>query len=66
MLLFASYLRIPYRYVIVLYVIDRLVQYRIPYSLFVVVRVGNVGLLYHTSKNGYKKWCARNVTIPDI
>lgn len=52
MLLFASYLRIPYRYVIVLYVNDRLVQYRIPYSLFVVVRVGNVGLLCYTAKNG--------------
>lgn len=55
MLLFTSCLRIPYRYVIVLYVIDRLVQYRIPDSLFVVVRVGKVGLLYYTAKNGYKK-----------
>jgi len=43
----ASSLRIPYRYVIVLYVFDRLVH-RIPYNLFVVVRVGNVGLVYHT------------------
>lgn len=33
------------------YVIDRLVQYNIPYSLFVVIRVGNVGLLYHTAKD---------------
>lgn len=55
MLLFASYLRIPYRYVIVLHVVDRLVQYPIPYSLFVVLRVGNIGLLYDTANNGYKK-----------
>lgn len=66
MLLFVSYFRIPYRYVIVLYVIGRLVQNGIPYSLFVVVRVGNVGLLYYTAKNGYKKWYARNFTIHDI
>lgn len=64
MLLFASCLRIPYRYVIVRSVIARLVLYRIPYSLFVVVRVGIVGLLYHT--NGHKKWYAIRFTIHDI
>lgn len=38
MLLFASYWSIPYRYVIVFYVIVRRVQYGIPYSLYVVVK----------------------------
>lgn len=53
MLQFAYYMRTPYRYVIVLYVVDRLVQYLIPYSLSVVLRVGNIGL-YDTANNGYK------------
>lgn len=68
MILFTSYSRIPYLNVIVFYVIVRLVQYRIPFSLtlLVVVRVRNVGLLCHTAMNGYKKWCTRKDTTVHI